>query len=154
MVRSARSFGSERLSVVVTATSMTTRRIDRTVAAQTVSGQNVPSCAVLHNVAAVVGDHVAAFELGVLSEVFGLDRSADGLPRYNFAVCAVRPGLVPTTSGYAIRVEHGLERLAEADLIAVPAWSDRDCTRPEQLVTALHEALGRGSRVLGICSAT
>ncbi len=64
----------------------------------------------------------------------------------------MRPGLVPTTSGYAIRVEHGLERLAEADLIAVPAWSDRDCTRPEQLVAALREALGRGSRVLGICS--
>ena len=64
----------------------------------------------------------------------------------------MRPGLVPTTSGYAIRVEHGLERLGEADLIAVPAWSDRDCTRPEQLVAALREALGRGSRVLGICS--
>lgn len=106
----------------------------------------------LKDVAAVVGDHVAAFELGVVSEVFGLDRSGDGLPGYNFAVCAVRPGLVPTTSGYAVQVEHGLQRLATADLIAVPAWTDHDVAAPEQVVTALHAAVERGARVLGVCS--
>jgi hypothetical protein len=75
----------------------------------------------LRDVVAVVGEQVAAFELGVLAEVFGLDRTSAGLPGYDFAVAAVRPGLVPTTSGYAVQVPHGLQRLAQADLIAVPS---------------------------------
>ena len=79
----------------------------------------------LSDVTAVVGGSVAVFELGVLAEVFGLDRRGDGLPGFNFEVCAVRPGLVPTTSGFAIAVEHGLERLATADVIAVPAGAKR-----------------------------
>ena len=41
----------------------------------------------LTRVAVIASDGVAPFELGVLSEVFGTDRSADGLPRYEFSVC-------------------------------------------------------------------
>lgn len=52
------------------------------------------------NVVALVGGRAAAFELGVVCQVFGLDRSDDGLPVYDFAVCAPRPGLVATTSGF------------------------------------------------------
>jgi len=107
---------------------------------------------VLRDVTAVVGDSVAAFELGVFAEVFGLDRSADGLPSYDFAVCGIEPGLVPTTSGFAVAVEHGLERLATADLIAVPAWHSDDVPPPQPLVAALHEAVDRGARVLSVCS--
>ncbi len=106
----------------------------------------------LVDVVAVVGDHVAVFELGVLSEVFGVDRRTAGLPGYDFALCAVQPGLVPTTSGYAVAVEHGLERLATADLIAVPAWTPRDVPPPAELVAALHAAVARGGRVLAVCS--
>jgi transcriptional regulator GlxA family with amidase domain len=105
----------------------------------------------LHDVVAVVGDHIAAFELGVISEVFGVDRADAGLPAYDFAVCTVSPGLIPTTSGYRVEVEHGLERLAGADLIAVPAWSSDDVPPPE-LVAALHDAVERGSRLLAVCS--
>ena len=106
----------------------------------------------LKNVAAVVGDQVSAFELGVLSEVFGLDRSDDGLPRYDFALCAVRPGLVPTTTGFDVRVRGGLDRLADADLVAVPSWTDRPVDPPPELVAALHAALDRGARLLSVCS--
>ena len=42
----------------------------------------------LRNVVAVACDRVAAFELAVICEVFGLDRTGDGLPGYDFAVCA------------------------------------------------------------------
>ncbi|PPK93804.1 transcriptional regulator GlxA family with amidase domain [Kineococcus xinjiangensis] len=106
----------------------------------------------LRTVTAVVGDRVAAFELGVLSEVFGLDRSGDGLPTYDFTVCAVRPGRVPTTSGYDVHVEHGLERLERADLVAVPAWTSQDVPPPAELVDALHRAVERGALLLGVCS--
>jgi transcriptional regulator GlxA family with amidase domain len=107
---------------------------------------------VIRDVVAVVGDRVAAFELGVVSEVFGLDRSDDGLPVYSFAVCGVRPGPVPTTSGFAVQVEHGLERMATADLVTVPSWTDREVAPPPQLVAALHAAVDRGARLLAVCS--
>jgi len=74
------------------------------------------------DVVAVVGERIAAFELGIVCQVFGLDRSDDGLPRHDFAVCGVQPGLVPTTSGFAVDVPHDLDRVAGADLVTVPAW--------------------------------
>ena len=47
----------------------------------------------LKNVAAVLLDGVHPFELGVVCEVFGIDRSDDGLPVYDFAVVLRRgPG--------------------------------------------------------------
>jgi transcriptional regulator GlxA family with amidase domain len=107
---------------------------------------------VLRDVVAVVGEPVAAFELGVLAEVFGLDRTAEGLPGFDFAVCAPRPGLVNTTSGFAVHVAHGLERLATADLVAVPSWTTVDTVPPRPLVAALHAAVDRGARVLAVCS--
>ena len=51
----------------------------------------------LRNVAAVVLDGVEPFELGVVCEVFGTDRSDDGLPVYDFAVVAGEPGPLRTS---------------------------------------------------------
>lgn len=79
----------------------------------------------LNNVAVVALDRIEAFELGVVCEVFGLDRSDDGLPVYDFAVVAGEPGPIRCNSGFIISTPFGLDRLEEADLIAVPAVSDR-----------------------------
>jgi AraC family transcriptional activator FtrA len=106
----------------------------------------------MNSVAAVVGSRVASFELGILCQIFGLDRSDDGLPTYDFAVCSPRPGLVPTTSGFSIEVAHGLDRIAEADLVAVPAWPDLDAPLHEGVATALREASERGAALLAICT--
>ncbi|MFI7423134.1 helix-turn-helix domain-containing protein [Nonomuraea sp. NPDC049684] len=106
----------------------------------------------MRRVAAVVGDLVAAFELGIVCQVFGLDRTDDGLPVHDFAVCAAEPGAIPTTSGFAVHVEHGLDRLAEADLVAVPAWPRLDAPVPAALLAALRDAVGRGARVLTVCT--
>ncbi len=106
----------------------------------------------MRNVVALLAEPVAAFELGVVAEVFGLDRSSDGLPSYDFSVCAQHPGLLLTSSGFAVQVEHGLDRLVTADLVVVPAWSEQALPAPEPVVTALQAALQRGARVLGACS--
>lgn len=106
----------------------------------------------IRDVVAVVGDVAATFELGIVCQVFGLDRSDDDLPGYDFAVCAPEPGLVPTTSGFAVQVEHGLDRIARADLVTVPAWPALDAPVPEPLLAALHAAAERGARVLTICT--
>ena len=107
---------------------------------------------VLQNVVALVGSFVHPFELGVVCEVFGMDRSEDGLPVYDFAVCAPVPGMVATHAGFSIEVTEGLERLAAADLVTVPAWSSVDLPPPPEVVEALRAAVARGARVLTVCS--
>lgn len=105
----------------------------------------------LRDVATLVLDGVSPFEFGVLCEAFGLDRSDQGLPVMDYAICGVEPGPVATTMGFALQVEHGLERLASADLIGVPAMP-RNNTFPEAALAALRDAVDRGARVLSVCS--
>ncbi|MFE9883873.1 GlxA family transcriptional regulator [Streptomyces scopuliridis] len=107
----------------------------------------------LNNVAAVLLDGVHPFELGVLCEVFGLDRSDEGLPVHDFAVVSAEGPVLRTHAGFTIGSLHGLDRLEEADLIAVPAgdsYARRDY--PPKLLDALRRAVDRGSRVLSVCS--
>lgn len=105
----------------------------------------------LRNVAVLVLNGVAPFELGVLCEAFGLDRSDHGLPVFDFALCAERPAKIPTKAGYQIFVEHGLERLEEADLIGIPA-SPRFDEVPESVLQALRDAVDRGATIVSVCS--
>lgn len=107
----------------------------------------------LTNVAVVLLDGVAPFELGVVCEVFGLDRSDEGLPVYDFAVASAEGPTLTTHAGFSLTVDHGLERLETADLIAVPAgatYAEREY--PEELLDALRRAVDRGARVLSVCS--
>ncbi|MFE9971112.1 helix-turn-helix domain-containing protein [Streptomyces hirsutus] len=107
----------------------------------------------LRNVAAVLLDRVNPFELGVVCEVFGVDRSDDGLPVYDFAVASAEGPSLRSNTGFSIQVEHGLDRLEAADLIAVPAGSCYE-TRdfPSELLDALRRGVDRGARVLSVCS--
>ncbi|MFF7135294.1 GlxA family transcriptional regulator [Streptomyces sp. NPDC008196] len=107
----------------------------------------------LTNVAAVVLDGVNPFELGVVCEVFGTDRSDDGLPVYDFAVASAEGPVLASRSGFSLHVEHGLERLESADLIAVPAGACYETREfPPELLEALRSGVERGARVLSVCS--
>ena len=109
----------------------------------------------LKDVAAVVVDRFSPFELGLVCEVFGYDRSDEGLPAYDFAVVAAEPGPLRSEVGFTLETGYGLERLDTADLVVVlPAGDDR-CDRaawPEPLLAALRSAVGRGARVLSVCT--
>ncbi|MER6629947.1 helix-turn-helix domain-containing protein [Streptomyces sp. NPDC000987] len=107
----------------------------------------------LQNVAAVVLNGVNPFELGVVCEVFGIDRSDDGLPVYDFAVASAEGPELSARSGFALHVDHGLERLESADLIAVPACAGYETREfPPDLLDALRRGVDRGARVLSVCS--
>lgn len=109
----------------------------------------------LKNVAAVVLDGFAAFELGVVCEVFGNDRTSDGLPGYDFAVVAGEPGLLRSEAGFSLQTPFGLDRLEMADLIVVPASGEYRCGRdewPDPLLAALRRAVDRRARVLSVCT--
>lgn len=106
----------------------------------------------MRSIAVPVLPRVAAFELGVLCEVFGVDRSDQGLPTYDFWVCGERPGEpLATKSGFEIVPPHPLDRLDDADVIGVPAGPWRDGF-PVQLLDALRRAVDRGALVLSVCS--
>jgi transcriptional regulator GlxA family with amidase domain len=106
----------------------------------------------LNNVAAVVYDGVAPFELGVLCEAWGVDRSDQGIPNFEFAVCAHRAGTVATPlAGFSLEVGEGLDRLQAADLICIPAMP-RDQDVPVEVIVALQRAHERGARLLSVCT--
>jgi transcriptional regulator GlxA family with amidase domain len=104
------------------------------------------------SVVAVVGDVAATFELGIVEQVFGLDRRDVGLPTYDFDVAAHRVGAVPTASGVDIAVTHGPERIAEADLVVVPAWPQLLTPAAPSVLGAVRAHVEGGGRVLAICS--
>jgi transcriptional regulator GlxA family with amidase domain len=110
----------------------------------------------LKDVAVPILDGVEPFELGVLCEVFGSDRTADGLPGYDFAVVAAEAGPLRSAGGFMLSASYGLDRLETADLIAVPAFDDElrrpERDWPEPLLAALRRAADRGARVLSVCT--
>jgi transcriptional regulator GlxA family with amidase domain len=105
----------------------------------------------IQSVAVAVLDRVAPFELGVLCEVFGTDRAADGFPRYDFALCAPDGQPVRTSTGFLIVPTADLAPLDEADLVAVPAHP-LDSPIPPELGAALCRAVERGAHVMSVCS--
>jgi transcriptional regulator GlxA family with amidase domain len=105
----------------------------------------------LTNIAVLAFDGVAPFELGVLCEAWGVDRSEHDIPNHEFAVCTKRPGEVRTSMGFGLTVEHGLDRAAEADLVCIPAIQ-RSWDIPEDILDFLRGTVDRGARVLSVCS--
>lgn len=111
----------------------------------------------LRNVAVVVLDGFEPFEMSLVCEVFGVDRTDDGLPAYEFAVVAGEPGPLRAPVGFTLDTPFGLERLEEADLVAVSAIGDisRRCRWedfPGPLLDALRRTVARGARVLSVCN--
>lgn len=105
----------------------------------------------LTNVAVVVHDGVAPFELGLLAELFGYDRRDDGVPLVDYAVCGAGRAEVRTSGGFSVRPEHDLDRVAAADLVAVPAFDSGD-RAPRPVVEAVREAAAAGARVMSVCT--
>jgi transcriptional regulator GlxA family with amidase domain len=106
----------------------------------------------LSTVTVLIYDGVAPFELGVLCEAWGVDRSEHGVPRVNFSICAPVAGSVATSlPGVEIQVERGLEALVDADLICLPAMP-RCADVPADVVEALQAAAARGAQFLSVCA--
>jgi transcriptional regulator GlxA family with amidase domain len=108
----------------------------------------------LTSVSALVLDGLAVFEFGVICEVFGIDRSADGVPNFDFKVCGPEAGKpVRTSVGASLTPDHDLSALAGVDLVAVPAIQDPgQAGYPVEALDALRAAADAGSIILTVCS--
>jgi transcriptional regulator GlxA family with amidase domain len=104
----------------------------------------------LHRIAVLVDDGVSPFEFASACEVFGLDRSDVGL-EFDFRVCSPAARPVRASTGFSILADYGLPELARADLLVVPALGLEYEPGPE-LVDTLTSAVGRGARVMSLCS--
>ena len=107
----------------------------------------------IKTVSVLVLDGLAVFEFGVICEVFGIDRSADGVPNFDFKICGPVAGKPLRTSvGATITPDHDFSALVGADLVAVPAVSTQYGGYPEEALEALRAASAAGSIILTVCS--
>ena len=104
-------------------------------------------------VSVVVADGlVGSFGLGVCAEIFGYDRTGIGLPRFDFALVSEAPGVLRTDTGIPITVEHGLDRLARSDIIAITAWELFGRVPSPALLDAVRAAHARGATIVSQCT--
>ncbi|MFG2620445.1 GlxA family transcriptional regulator [Streptomyces sp. NPDC048507] len=89
------------------------------------------------------------FELAVAHEIFGNPprEATDGW----YDVRLYGPGPV-RVGPFTVEPEHGLERLAEAGTVIVPACADVDVAPPPELVDAVRAAHAAGARVASLCT--
>ncbi|WP_394551230.1 GlxA family transcriptional regulator [Agromyces sp. MMS24-JH15] len=105
----------------------------------------------LRTIACVALPQMAPFEFGVICEVFGIDRSAQGGPAFDFHVVAAEPGPIPTKMGFDVVVHEDLEAARTADLVAIPA-SLIGTRTDERVLEVIRDAVDRGAWVLSVCS--
>jgi transcriptional regulator GlxA family with amidase domain len=112
-------------------------------------GENPPIVAHMHTVAILVMDHVVPFDMATPIEAFGRARLPDGRSAYRVRVCAATPEV--RTEAFTLKVDWGLDALADADTIIVPGCSELAGPPPPEILKALRSAAERGTRIASIC---
>ncbi|MGW0536689.1 GlxA family transcriptional regulator [Streptomyces sp. NPDC003032] len=104
-------------------------------------------------VALAVTDGIPLFELAIPTGVFGL-APPDGVTSwYDLVLCAPdRAGGTRAGGWFLAETPHGLDALAAADTVIVPACHDAAEDPPTDLVEAVRAAHEAGARVASICT--
>ncbi|WP_439591044.1 GlxA family transcriptional regulator [Microbacterium sp.] len=107
----------------------------------------------MKTVAVIVQDGFAPFEFGVACEAFGLDRSDDGIPNFDFRVVTPDPGVVKSKLGFSLNVDDDLSFAYEADLVVVsPTPRQYWRTNDERVLDVIRDAVAREAWVMSVCS--
>ncbi|HWI30863.1 MAG TPA: helix-turn-helix domain-containing protein [Microbacterium sp.] len=107
----------------------------------------------MKTVAVIVQEGFAPFEFGVACEAFGLDRSDDGIPNFDFRIVTPEPGAIPSKLGFSINVENDLSFAYEADLVVVSPTPKEYWPRiDERVMDVVRHAAARGAWLLSVCS--
>ena len=101
----------------------------------------------MHRVVTLVLPRVVAFDLSIPAQVFGHE---DARALYEFETCAHQPGLIESTTGFAVNVSAGLEVLEQADTVVVPGFMPTTAP-PSEVLEALRSAHRRGARIASVC---
>lgn len=99
-------------------------------------------------VAILAAGNLLHFELGVACEVFG--NPPLGLGQwYDVVLCGPGPVRV---GPFTVEPDDGLDRLARADTVIVPACVDVDVPPPPEAVEAVRAAHEAGARIASLCT--
>ncbi|MEU6356572.1 helix-turn-helix domain-containing protein [Streptomyces sp. NPDC047072] len=104
----------------------------------------------MHSVAILVLDEVVPFDMAAPMQVFDWTRLPDGRPAYRVRLCAESPE-VRADGGFTLKVDQGLEALAEADTVIVPGRSPAAGPASPRVLEALREAAAAGTRIASVC---
>ncbi|HEX5146635.1 MAG TPA: helix-turn-helix domain-containing protein [Conexibacter sp.] len=98
-----------------------------------------------HRIAVLALPEVVAFDLATPFQLLRRD--------YELTLCAPAPGPVPSTSGFPVVAEHGLDGLAAAGTVLVPGFDPRGAwPPPPHVLDALRTAHAGGARIASICT--
>ncbi|QNE20728.1 helix-turn-helix domain-containing protein [Kribbella qitaiheensis] len=103
----------------------------------------------MHTVALATAGRLLHFELGVAYEIFGNPPLGSEDDWYDVSLCG--PGPIQV-GPFKLEPDHGLDHLATADTVIVPAYVDVDDPLPTELVEAVRAAYEAGARVASLCT--
>ncbi|MFF2810165.1 GlxA family transcriptional regulator [Streptomyces sp. NPDC058000] len=104
-----------------------------------------------HRIALVAFPGIRAFDVSVITEVWGADRTDHGVPAFELRRVAAGPEPVPMRGGLALTPDRTLAWLPRAELIVVPGLDDHVTPAPEPVLAALRRAHARGTTIAALC---
>ncbi|MET7963975.1 helix-turn-helix domain-containing protein [Micromonospora zamorensis] len=100
-------------------------------------------------VAIAATDGMLHFEVGMACEVFARDPTGRADPWYDVVVCGPGPVRV---GRFQMEPDDGLDRLARADTVIIPAVEDVDVDVSPDLLDAVRAAHAAGARMVSLCT--
>jgi transcriptional regulator GlxA family with amidase domain len=100
-------------------------------------------------VALLAMEGISPIHLAIPCTLFGDHHG--GVRDFHLTVCTEAPGMLTTTVGLRIEIEHGLEAMDVAQIVVIPSWPEPSIPPSPALIAALRRAAGRGANVLGLC---
>ncbi|MFE6482466.1 GlxA family transcriptional regulator [Streptomyces sp. NPDC057757] len=104
-----------------------------------------------HRIALLAFPGVRAFDVSVITEVWGVDRTDRGVPAFDLRRVAADPAPVAMRGGLAVTPDRTLAWLPRAELIVVPGLDDHVTPAPEPVLEALRRAHARGATIAALC---
>ncbi|QKW53897.1 helix-turn-helix domain-containing protein [Streptomyces buecherae] len=105
-----------------------------------------------HRVVVVVDEGSNPFELGVMTELFGLRRPELDMPWYEFGLCAATPSVRMHAGFFTLSGVADLSAADAADTVVVPNRPDPDVPPSAAVLDAVRRAAARGARLVSLCT--
>ena len=94
---------------------------------------------------------IRAFDVSVITEVWGVDRTDRGVPAFDLRRTAAQPTAIPLRGGLTLTPDRTLAWLTRADLIVVPGLDDHVTPAPAPVLDALRRAHAAGTPIAALC---
>ncbi|MEV8552707.1 helix-turn-helix domain-containing protein [Streptomyces glaucescens] len=106
----------------------------------------------MHRVALVAFPGIRAFDVSVITEVWGTDRTHRGVPSFELRRVATDTTPIPVHGGLSLHPDRTLAWLRRADLVLVPGLDDQLAPAPVPVLDALRSAHARGTTIAALCA--